>query len=228
MKVWQIGFFCVALVSLVGCKSLGLGGKRVDYGAEAGQVPALEVPPDLTVPPSDERYKLPQGDDEGVATYSQYRKGGAAAQASDAKEASPSEASTPSAAVASSATKINASGPAGSASLEEIFDGSKIIVVNDAFDRSWRRVGLAIERAGLSVEDKDRARGIYFLRPAKVERDWLDKLQFWKSGEDNNTRYRVNIRDGGAACEVTVTDQDGTSDDAAIQMVEVVYKNINQ
>src|SRR5574340_148826 len=111
MKVWQIGVFCVVLVSLAGCKSLGLGGKRVDYGAEAGQVPVLEVPPDLTVPPSDERFKVPQGDDGGVATYSEYRKGGAVVdQASNAKEASPSEAGAASAAAGKKT--INASGPA--------------------------------------------------------------------------------------------------------------------
>lgn len=232
MKVWQIGVFCVALVSLAGCKSLGLGGKRVDYGAGATQVPALEVPPDLTTPASDEHYKVPQGDGEGVATYSDYSRGGAA-QVDDTREASSSEASSSearaaSATAASSVATVNASGPAGTASLEEVFDGSKIIVVNDAFDRSWRRVGLAIERAGLVVEDKDRARGIYFLQPAKAESGWLDKLQFWKSGEDTNTRYRVNVKDGGAACEVSVTDQDGASDDATNRMVEAIHKNINQ
>ena len=101
-------------------------------------------------------------------------------------------------------------------------------MVNDAFDRSWRRVGLAIERAGLAVEDKDRVNGIYFLRLAKAESGWLDKLQFWKGSEDTNRRYRVNVKDGGAACEVSVTDQDGASDDATKQMIEAIYKNINQ
>lgn len=234
MKVWQIGISCAALVLLVGCKSLGLGGKRIDYGAEAGQVPALEVPPDLTAPASDERYRVPQGEGEGVATYSEYSKGGAAAQDRSAAEVVPGEAReaastagvTPG--VASSAVKISASGPAGTATLEEIFDGSKIIVVNDAFDRSWRRVGLAIEGAGLVVEDRDRVKGIYFLRPAKVEKSLLDKLQFWSGSEDSNTRYRVNVKDGGAACEVSVTDQDGASDDATKQMIEAIYKNINQ
>lgn len=231
MKVWQIGVSCAALVLLVGCKSLGLGSKRIDYNAGAGQAPTLEVPPDLTAPASDERYRVPQGDDESVATFSDYSKGGAAAaQVSDAKEASSSEARTAvsTAGVASPAVTISASGPAGTASLEEIFDGSKIIVVNDAFDRSWRKVGLAIERAGLAVEDKDRVRGIYFLRPAKAESGWLDKLQFWKGSEDTNTRYRVNVKDGGKACEVSVTDQDGASDDATKQMIEAIYKNINQ
>ena len=63
MKVLQIGIYSVVLASLVGCNSLGLGSKRIDYSAGAGQVPALEVPPDLTVPASDERYRVPQGDD---------------------------------------------------------------------------------------------------------------------------------------------------------------------
>ncbi len=222
MKVWQIGISTVVLVSLVGCKSLGLGGKRVDYGAEAGQVPALELPPDLTVPPADERYKIPQNEDRGVATYSEYSKGNDAAQTGNAKETPSGEANT-----ASSTMTINASGPTGTATIEEIFDGSRIIVVNDAFDRSWRRVGLATERAGMAVEDRDRARGIYFLRPARVESGWLDKLQFWKGSEENNTRYRVNVKDGGAACEVSVTDQDGASDEATAKMIEAIYKNIN-
>jgi len=228
MKVWQIGIYGVVLASLVGCNSLGLGSKRIDYSASAAQVPALEVPPDLTTPASDERYRVPQGDDEGVATFSDYSKGGTD-QDRSAGAVLPREAEPAVAAVAAnSVVAISASGPAGTASLEEIFDGSKIIVMNDAFDRSWRRVGLAIERAGLAVEDKDRAKGIYFLRPAKVEKGWLDKLQIWKSSEDTNTRYRVNVKDGGAACEVSVSDQDGASDDATKQMIEAIYKNINQ
>ncbi|MDP2694846.1 MAG: outer membrane protein assembly factor BamC, partial [Gallionella sp.] len=176
----------------------------------------------LTTPASDERYRVPQGNDEGVATYSDYSKGGAA-QDRSAGAVLPRDAEP-----ASTAAAISASGPAGTATLQDIFDGSKIVVVNDAFDRSWRRVGLAIERAGLVVEDKDRAKGIYFLRPAKAESGWLDKLQIWKSSEDTNMRYRVNVKDGGAACEVSVTDQDGASDDASKQMIEAIYKNINQ
>lgn len=229
MKVWQIGIYSVVLASLVGCNTLGLGSKRIDYSAGAGQAPALEVPPDLTTPASDERYRVPQGDDEGVATYSDYSKGGTA-QDRSAGAVLPSEAKAAvgTGGVASGAATVSASGPAGTATLQEIFDGSKIIVVNDAFDRSWRRVGLAIERTGLAVEDKDRVKGIYFLRPAKAESGWLNKLQFWKGSEDTNTRYRVNVKDGGTACEVSVTDQDGASDDATKQMIEAIYKNINQ
>ena len=97
--------------------------------------------------------------------------------------------------------------------------------MNDAFDRAWRKVGLAIEGAGLAVEDKNREKGIYFLRPVKVEKSWL---KFWQSDEDTEHQYRVNVKDGGAICEVSVTDQNGASSTVTRQMVEAIYKHINQ
>ena len=78
------------------------------------------------------------------------------------------------------------------------------------------------------VEDKDRAKGVYFLRSAKTEKGWMDKLQFWKDDEDANLRYRVNVKDGGASCEVAVTDQNGVSNDASKQRLQAIFKHINQ
>jgi outer membrane protein assembly factor BamC len=133
-----------------------------------------------------------------------------------------------SAVAASSLAAISTSEPAGTASLREFADGNTIIVMNDPFDRSWRKVGLAIESASLAVEDKDREKGIYYLRPIKIETGWLDKLKFWKSSQDTNRRYRVNVKDYGTSCEVTITDQSGASNKAGKQMLEALYKNINK
>lgn len=115
----------------------------------------------------------------------------------------------------------------GKASLQEIFDGSQIMSINDAFDRSWRRVGLAIERAGFAVEDRDRARGIYLLKTTAAEKGWLDKLKFWEDSPPADRHYRVNVKDGGAVCEVSVTDQDGAHDAVTKQMIEAIYKHIS-
>ena len=38
------------------------------------------------------------------------------------------------------------------------------LVVDDQFDRAWRRVGLALDRIGFTVVDRDRSRGVYFVR----------------------------------------------------------------
>lgn len=129
---------------------------------------------------------------------------------------------------ASGAATISTTEPAGTASLREISGGDIIIVVNDPFDRAWRKAGLAIESAGLGVEDKDREKGVYFLRPVKVQSGWLEKLKFWKKSEQDGKGYHVNVRDGGTACEISVTDQDGASNKVTKQLTEAIYKNINQ
>ena len=43
-------------------------------------------------------------------------------------------------------------------------NGAGPLVVNDGFDRAWRRVGLALDRIGFTVEDRDRSKGIFFVR----------------------------------------------------------------
>ena len=60
--------------------------------------------------------------------------------------------------------------------------------VNEPFDRSWRRVGLALDRIGFTVQDRDRSQGIYFVRYINPDADThaggrsgiLSKLLFWR------------------------------------------------
>ncbi|MEJ2114484.1 MAG: outer membrane protein assembly factor BamC [Gammaproteobacteria bacterium] len=50
--------------------------------------------------------------------------------------------------------------------------GVPVLVVGDIFSRVWRRTGVALDRSGLTVEDHDRNKGVYFvaldLAPAGV------------------------------------------------------------
>ena len=381
MKVVQLGISGAVLILLASCSVLGSNGKRIDYGAATTQVPVLEVPPDLTTPGIDDRYKVPQGGAGAAATFSDYSKGGTAqgnvasavlpevqgvhmarndvqrwlvvndraenvwpvvegfwkdlgltfssedpaagvmetawaenrakklpggssgginqefsnAHAagerdqyqtrlerskdgasteiyithrgikqefspakgttqwvarpydpeleaimlqqlmvrfgiSEAKAASAVASASPptTTSLVAAGTALNSPDPVGMSTLREISAGNTVIVVNDTFDRAWRKIGLAIEGAGLAVEDKDREKGIYYLRPIKLESDLLDKLKFWKSNKDTTSHYRVNVKDGGKSCEVTIIDQDGVSNKVSKQMLEAIYKNINQ
>ncbi len=71
-------------------------------------------------------------------------------------------------------------------------DSSVTLKLNDPFDRGWRRVGLALDRIGFVTEDKDRSKGLFFVRYADVDIDdsptkkkgLLDKLAFWKDDEE--------------------------------------------
>ncbi len=70
-------------------------------------------------------------------------------------------------------------------------DGSATLMLNDPFDRAWRRVGLALDRIGFVIEDKDRTNGVFFVRYADVDIDDTPKkkkglfetLKFW--GDDD-------------------------------------------
>ena len=70
-------------------------------------------------------------------------------------------------------------------------DGSATLILNDPFDRAWRRVGLALDRVGFVIEDKDRSNGIFFVRYADVDIDdtpakkkgLFETLKFW--GDDD-------------------------------------------
>src|SRR5215813_1084274 len=81
------------------------------------------------------------------------------------------------------------------ARIEKGSDGSSKLVVDDSFDRAWRRVGLALDRTGFTVVDRDRSKGLYFVRYANPDLDpkrkgWLDRLQFWKTDEVKPEQYR--------------------------------------
>jgi outer membrane protein assembly factor BamC len=98
------------------------------------------------------------------------------------------------------------------------------VVVDEGFDRAWRRVGLALDRVGFTVEDRDRVQGIYFVR--YVDPDKANKAGFFGKlfgGEDKNKeaqRYRVLVSavPNATTSDVSVQSNDGkpeTSDTGA-------------
>ncbi len=97
--------------------------------------------------------------------------------------------------------------------------------VEDSFDRAWRRVGLALDRVGFMVEDRNRAEGLYYVRyqdpdAALGKKSALSRLAFWRSDEANKPgpeQYRVKVASGaeGRGSEVTVLNRDGIPDDGA-------------
>ena len=101
--------------------------------------------------------------------------------------------------------------------------GAGPIVLNDGFDRGWRRVGLALDRVGFTVEDRDRSKGTYFVRyidpdASKVDNEgFLDKLAFWRPAEKSAApQFRIAVAEAGSgASSVTVQDSKGATDTSA-------------
>lgn len=116
------------------------------------------------------------------------------------------------------AAVANAAGQPARAKL--IKDGSGAHVqMDEGFDRAWRRVGLALDRVGFTVEDRDRSQGLYFVRyvdPAQdaktTEKSFLSRL-FSSSSKDDKAksaqRYRIAVKGNDSASQVTVLDNEG-------------------
>lgn len=92
------------------------------------------------------------------------------------------------------------------------------LVVGDEFPRAWRLVGLALDRVGFAVEDRDRSAGVYYVRyndPATATDSGglLSKLKFWGDDEpDRNTQYQLRLVSKGELTEVVVLDAKGQRD----------------
>ena len=93
-------------------------------------------------------------------------------------------------------------------------EGNKV-VVDEGFDRAWRRVGLALDRVGFTVEDRDRVQGIYFVRyvdPGLTKKEGFFTKLF--GSEDKNKeaqRYRVLVSavPNATTTDLTVQSNDG-------------------
>jgi outer membrane protein assembly factor BamC len=108
------------------------------------------------------------------------------------------------------------------ARIEKAGDGASRLVVDDSFDRAWRRVGLALDRTGFTVVDRDRSKGLYFVRYSNPDLDpnkekgFLDKLAFWRSDDkEKPEQYRVVVTQADPASVVTVEDPQGSVDRSA-------------
>jgi len=114
------------------------------------------------------------------------------------------------------------------ASLQVGADGRTNLIVEESFDRAWRRVGLALDRIGFTVEDRDRSEGQYFVRyidpdldaRTKQSEGILSKLAFWRSSGDkvvkDGSEYRIHLQRRGGETVITVLSQDGRQDSSQI------------
>ena len=98
-----------------------------------------------------------------------------------------------------------------------VVNGQSVVQLDDSFDRAWRRVGLALDRANFTVEDRDRSKGIYFVRyvePSvnKSESGFLGSL--FSSSKDNAApmKYRIALVSQGDLTTVSVLNDSGTPD----------------
>ncbi|CAL62310.1 outer membrane protein assembly factor BamC [Herminiimonas sp. NPDC097707] len=94
------------------------------------------------------------------------------------------------------------------------------VQVEESFDRAWRRVGLALDRVGFTVEDRDRTQGLYFVRYVDQGDDakTTEKKGFFgnlftfgsKAEKDKAAaKYRVSVKGTADSSRISVLNNEG-------------------
>ena len=119
--------------------------------------------------------------------------------------------------------------------------GPSALELSEPFDRAWRRVGVALDRSGFTVEDRDRSKGLYYVRYIDPETDnaskksegLLSKLAFWKKDPVIDVtklpQYQVQVSEAkGDASEVKVLSKNGAPEasDTSRRILGVLYNQL--
>lgn len=172
-----------------GCGMFGWLDRSKDYRDSETRRP-LEVPPDLSEPPDDRTMEVPQS--ERTASVNEN-----SVEPPDLDDTSRPEAPD--------------------VDLPRDASGVPYLELNDTVESAWRRTGLALERTGFEIQERDEARRLFTVRYVPPEKEEEDGGFFdWLfGGDDEEPRsaaglYRVSVVGAGETLSrVTVLDQAG-------------------
>jgi len=113
--------------------------------------------------------------------------------------------------------------------------GQSELKILETFPRAWRITGMALDRGGFAVEDRDRSKGIYYVRYSdpmqddKKEKGILSKLAFWSDDDvDKETQYQVRLHENGEVTRVTIQDDNGVQSNSktAKRILNLLHEQI--
>ncbi|OIQ89122.1 outer membrane protein assembly factor BamC [mine drainage metagenome] len=116
-----------------------------------------------------------------------------------------------------------------------LIDGGRALQVQDGFDEAWRRVGLAINTAGFTVTDRNRATGIYDIRyvnpvaAMKAEENqggFLSRLFGGGKTQVKPEHFRILVQPAGTVSQVSVQAINAGADSA--QSAQNILKVLQQ
>lgn len=115
-----------------------------------------------------------------------------------------------------------------------MLNNQPVVQIDDDFERAWRRVGLALDRTGFTVEDRDRSKGLYFVRYVDPTTDnkepgFLSKLFSSAKPATAPLQYRIALQSKGESTTVSVLNASGAPDTSANaqRIVKVIADDLN-
>jgi len=104
--------------------------------------------------------------------------------------------------------------------------------LQDDLDRAWRRVGLAVDRMGFTVEERDRSKGVYYVRYLDPDYgsdkgNWFTDL-FTSDKPRPNDQFQIHLKDGEKGTTVEVLSKDGAPGNAKVRerILTLLYEQL--
>lgn len=101
-----------------------------------------------------------------------------------------------------------------------LVSNGNVLTMSDSFDVTWRRVGVALDRTGFTVEDRDRTQGTYFVRyvdtTTKEEKGFFSNLFSGTKADTGPLKYRVVVRSVNGKSEISVLNAVGQAENSQI------------
>ena len=109
----------------------------------------------------------------------------------------------------------------------------RTVLLNEPFDKCWRRVGLALEKTDIVVDDRDRTKGVYFVSLSKKgeqEKNLLERLKFWRDKKEvkKPEPYRLIVFEVNAVCRVNASNSDDRKDEGTTLIIESLFKKLSK
>ena len=113
--------------------------------------------------------------------------------------------------------------------------GDKVsVVLEKDYSRAWRLVGLALDRVGFTVEDRNRSKGIYYVKYNDPDRSsqeggFLNKLKFWSTKKPGAEElYQVTLNQEQELVRVVVNNDKGEADvsSTAERILKLLYEQL--
>lgn len=117
--------------------------------------------------------------------------------------------------------------PSGAANATAKVDDNDLwkLVIADNLERSWRRLGLSLDRINLVVEDRDRKAGIYYVRYVRNKRSLFTGL-FSDDLAEGGGYFQIRAKEEDKATIVTMHDKSG--DLLSSNIVEKLFKSLQR
>jgi outer membrane protein assembly factor BamC len=100
---------------------------------------------------------------------------------------------------------------------------AQAVVIKEPFDRAWRRVGVALDRAGFDLVDRDRTQGLFMIKYLDPDYELQRKQEqgffanvFSKTKAVEPVEFQIRLVPNGEQTRLTVTGVGGRADETGV------------